>query len=265
MLYLDNTILTVGEAYTDHSGLFYPDKNNKYNGYYGYSAPFEQLVSDHSVTGAHVMSGVYVNASFTQNNVHINHYNGQVFFDSDQGSAKISGNYSIKDFNVSMTSKAEQELLFETKFHVRPKTSQILTGLAPHQNTYPAIFVKNAGGGNEPWAFGGIDNSVVNTRCVVLSDSNYSLDAACSIMKDTARDAFYIVNSGLPFNALGIPATGTYNYTGLFTGTHDYDMAFIQDVTVTSSIPNLSNNSINSNIYAAFVDFRIETPRMTTS
>jgi hypothetical protein len=262
LLHLDNAMLKKGEAYTNHSSLFYPDATNKYYGYYGYSAPYKQLVSDHSITGANVMSGVYVNSSFTQSNIHINHYNGQVFFNSDQGSAKVSGNYAVKDFNVSMTNKAEQELLFETKFQLRPKTNQTITGLEPNQSTYPAIFVKNMGGENKPWAFGGMDNTVINTRCVVLSDSSYKLDAACSIMKDMGRGSVFLVEpSDLPFNALGLSATGTFNSSGLLAA-HQYDNAYVKSVTITNHIPNLSNNSINTEIHAAFVDFRLETPRM---
>ena len=267
LLYLDNTILKVGEAYTNHSGLFYTDSANKYNGYYGYSAPYKQLVADQSITGATIMSGAYVNSSFTQSNVNINHNNGQVFFNSDQGSAKISGNYSVKDFNINMTNKAEQEILFETKFRIRPKTTQIETGLDPNQNTYPAIYVKNMGGENIPWSFGGMDNTLINARAIVLSDSAFKLDAVCSILKDTARDSVYIIEpSDLPFNALGLSATGAgFNYTGMLTGAHGYDNAYIKEVTITNNIPQLSNNNINSEIQAAFVDFKLETPRMGTS
>ena len=263
LLYLDNTILTVGEAYTNHSSLFYPDATNKYQGYYGYSAPFKQLVSDQSIAGANIMSGIYVDGAFTTSNVHVNHYNGQVFFNSSQGSSKISGNYAVKDFNINMTSRAETELLFETKFALRPKTSQTLSGLDPNTNTYPAIYVKNLGGTNEPFAFGGTENTIVNTRAVVLSDSAYSLDAVCSIMKDTKQDYFKVYETGtLPFNALGIPATGNYNYNSLGA---NIGGAYIKDVTITTNIPSMSNDSSNPAIYPAFVDFRSEFIRTTTS
>ena len=263
LLYMDNTILRVGDAYTNHSGLFYPDASNKYSGYYGYSAPFKQLVSDQSITGATVMSGAYVADSFTTGNVHINHYNGQVFFNSSQGSNKVSGNYAIKDFNINMTSKPESDILFETKFKLRPKTNQTLTGLEPNQNTYPAIFVKNVGGVNDPFAFGGTENTKVKTRAVVLADSIYSLDAVCSILKDTARDYFKVVEQeDLPFNALGMPAASGYNYTGVATGAQG---VYIKDVTVSSNIPKYSDSSINSEVYPAFVDFELETIRAGTS
>tara|TARA_Y100001973_G_scaffold104866_1_gene176002 strand:- start:1540 stop:2367 length:828 start_codon:yes stop_codon:yes gene_type:complete len=262
LLYLDNTILRVGEAYTNHSSLFYPDATNKFNGYYGYSAPFKQLVSDQSITGATVMSGAYVNSSFTTSNVHLNHYNGQVYFDSDQGSAKISGNYSVKDFNINMTSKPEHELLFETKLSLRPKTTQTITGLKPEQNTYPAIYVKNMGGTNAPFAFGGMENTKVNVRCVVLADSVYKQDAVCSILKDVTRDSFKIIEqTSLPFNALGMPATTGYNYTNLAA----VDYSYIKDTTITNNIPSFSKTVDNPEVYPAFVDFHLEVPRMTTS
>ena len=262
LLYVDNRVLKVGEAFTNHSGLFYPDATNKYSGYYGYSAPFKQLVSDTSISDATVMSGVYVDSAYTTSNVHVNHYNGQVFFNSDQGSSKISGNYSIKDFNVNMTSKPETELLFETKFNLRPKTNQVLTGLDPNSNTYPAIYIKNMGGTNEPFAFGGTENSVVNTRAVVLADSAYSLDAVCSIMKDSKGDYFNVFNTGaLPFNALGIEASTPYNYTGL----SNMGGAYIKDVNITSSIPKFSDSSSNSDVYSSFIDFRCEYIRTAAS
>ena len=267
LLYLDNTILRVGEAYTDHSGLFYPDRKDLNYGYYGYSSPFKQLVNDQSITGAQILSGVYVDSTLTTSGVNVNHYNGQVFFTGDQGSAKISGNYSIKDFNISMTSKPEQDLLFETKFKLRPKTDQTITGLEPYQDTFPAIYVKNMGGVNEPFAFGGMANTIVKARAIVIADSAYKLDAVASILKDTARDFFRIIEpSGLPFNALGLSATGAgYDYTGVTDSSNGYDGAYIKDVRVTSNIPRMSDDSINTEIYPAFVDFRLETPRATTS
>ena len=78
LLYVDNKICTKGEAFTNHSGLFYPDANNKYQGYYSYSSPFNHLVNDRSVPGASVMSGVYVGSTFTTGQagaLYVNHYN----------------------------------------------------------------------------------------------------------------------------------------------------------------------------------------------
>jgi hypothetical protein len=260
LLYVDNKICTKGEAYTNYSGLFYPS-TNKYQNYYTYSSPFKQLVNDRSIPGADVLSGVYVGSTFTTGQsgpLYINHYNGQVHFDSTQGSNKVSGNYSIKDFSVSMTSKSEGELLFETKYKLRPKVKQVITGLNPDQETYPIIYLKNMGGKNEPIAFGGMDNTVTNVRAVILADSAYKLDAACSILKDSSKDSFRIIKqSDLPFGALGLHPTGSFNYTGL-NGSSSGNHIYIKETNVTNNIPKITQNTQGTDIHAGFIDFRLE-------
>ena len=64
LLYIDNKILTKGEAYTNiTSGSVYPI-SNQYNGIHTYATPFKQLVSDTSIVGANVLSGVFQNGLF---------------------------------------------------------------------------------------------------------------------------------------------------------------------------------------------------------
>ena len=268
LLYVDNKVCTKGEAYTNHSGLFYPNSNNKYQGYYSYSAPFKQLVNDRSVPSATILSGVYVESTFTTGQsgpLYVNHYNGQVHFNSSQGSNKISGNYSIKDFGVAMTSKSESEILFETKYKIKPKTTQTVTGLGTSQQTYPIIYLKNMGGRNEPFAFGGMDTTITKVRAVILSDSAYKLDAACSILKDCARDGFRIIKqTNLPFTALGLHPTGSYSYTGL-NGASTEPNIYIKETIVTNNIPKITEGKGSSDIYAGFVDFSLENPRLTRS
>ena len=115
--------------------------------------------------------------------------NGRAILNSSFGMEKttISGSYAVKDFNVYLTSKAEQELLFEDKIDLRPATTQTETGLAPNVSTYPAVFIKNNGGQNDPFAFGGEDVTKTNVRAIVLADSQFNLDALCSIFKDQGR------------------------------------------------------------------------------
>ena len=53
----------------------------------------------------------------------------------------------------------EEEILFESKYHVKPKTHQDTTGLAPDSQTFPAVFVKNVSSENVPFSFGGTDQT----------------------------------------------------------------------------------------------------------
>ena len=58
-----------------------------------------------------------------------------------------------------------------------------------------AIFLKNIGSKNEPFAFGGIDDTRFSVRAVILSDNAFNLDAVCSILKDCARDIVPIIEN----------------------------------------------------------------------
>ena len=260
MLFVDHHLLERGEAFTNHSSYFYPT-SNLYNGYYTYSAPFKQMVSDDSIAGAQVIKNLKVNGasvSVGNNNLHgINHYKGQVYFTSDQGNAVISGDYAVKDFNVYLTNDPEQKLLFETKYQLVPKFPQQLSGLAPDAQPYPAIFIKNMGGLNEAFAFGGIDNTITNVRLVVMADSSFKLDAACGILKDL-KNSYIPIAEDLPFDAMGSYTGINYNYNALTTtnGPTIWD-ARVSKVTLTEEFEKLKN----SDVFSAFVDFELQTMR----
>ena len=154
-LWFDNKLTRQGEAFENHSSQFYPS-DNLYQDYYTYAAPFKQLVSDHSIAGASIMSGVYVQSgagfafitSGTNNFSGINYNEGQLYFSSPQ-TGMVSGDYSIKEFSIHLTDQDEGHLLFETKYHRRPKTFETPTGLPVNSLTYPAVFIKQETSENE--------------------------------------------------------------------------------------------------------------------
>lgn len=262
MMWMDNKILTKGEAYQNFSSLFYPI-TNIYNGFYSYGLPFKQIVCDNSVAGANILSGVYVNGSFKNlgqsNLTGISPYNGQVYFTTNQSTNTISGNYAVKDFNLYLTSKPEEELLFESQYQVRPKTSQTPTGLAIEAITYPCIFLKNNGGINEPFAFGGEDNTEMKVRAIVLADNTFTLDAVCGILRDTARDYVPLIYNS-PFNTFGGLNNGYYNYNTLTQNINiSNDGFYISDVAVSKIFANL--NIKNNQVFPAFVDFTLNNIR----
>ena len=276
MLFLDNEIQKKGEAWANHTGVFYPT-DNLYYGYYAYSSPYKQFVMDAGISGGapsnnkpHVVTGVYVNDSFKKvgdggGPTYIDHMQGAVYFSSDQSDNTISGNFAVKDFNFFITSESEEELLFETKFDVRPKINESVTGLSPTKQTYPAVFIKNNGGRNEPWALGGTDVTKINARAIILSDSAFSLDAACAIMKETTRKYVPVISdNNLPFNALGVAKDGSIDYDKHMTpGIVDAGSGmYVQDVSVSKIIANRGDfNNLNPDVFSAFVDFDLELPR----
>ena len=142
LLFIDNKICKKGKAFTNHGSYFY-SVEDQVEGAYSHSAPFKKLVVDTSLeaVGADVMTGVFLGVfgevyppfgtstdPANQNSgpypYTINHYQGQVTFDTDHKLA-ISGDYSVKDFNIYLTSLAEEQLLFETKFTLRERINRI--------------------------------------------------------------------------------------------------------------------------------------------
>jgi len=268
LLWLDNKILTKGQAYTNHGSSFYP-VNSMYYGYYTYGAPFKQMVIDCSISGAKIISGVYLNNNFIkvgQSGLSgINAQEGQLYFSQQifNPETSLSGHYAVKDFNIYLTSKPEENILFETAYQINPRTYQNPTGLPVGAETYPVIYLKYQGGKNKPLAFGGLDQTIGNIRAIILADSVYNLDAVTSIMRDTVRQLVPLIYPNeMPFNSLGsVSLTGKcFDYLDYTKDkVSDSDYAYINDVTVTKTDARLMNatNSLNRNVYSAFVDFEL--------
>jgi hypothetical protein len=262
IMWIDHQLLNKGEAFQNYNSQFYPI-TNIYNGFYSYGLPFKQVVSDSSISGANLLSGVYVNNSFIKVGqsglTGINPNQGQVYFTGSQAGKTLSGAYAVKDFNIYLTNQPEEELLFETEYKVKPKTSQTATGLAIEAITYPCIFLKNNGGVNEPFALGGQDDTILEVRAVVLADNMFNLDAVCSILKDTARCYVPLITNS-PYNNFGSVQSGYYNYNSLIANINvSNDAFYISDVTVSKIFANL--NAKNSQVFPAFIDFTLSNIR----
>ena len=260
--WMDHTVLKRGEAFNNFSSQFYPI-TNIYNGFYSYGLPFKQVVCDSSITGANLLSGVYVNNTLIKvgqgNLTGINPNNGQVYFTTNQSGNTLSGVYSVKDFNIYLTNQPEEELLFETDYNVRPKTTQVATGLAINSMTYPCIFLKNNGGLNEPFALGGQDDTIIEVRAIVLADNMFNLDAICGILKDTARCYVPLIRNN-PYNNFGSLNSGYYNYDSLISNIDPSNDAFyIKEVNVSKIFATLKPK--NTQVFPAFVDFTLSNIR----
>lgn len=266
LFWLDNKLLSKGEAFTNYGSYFYPI-NTLYFGYYSYGAPFKQMVIDESISGATIISGVYLNGNFItigQSGLSgINSSQGQLYFSNPipNASTSLSGNYAVKDFNIYLTSETEEDLLFETQFQLNPKTFQNPTGLPINAETYPVIYLKYQGGDNEPLAFGGLDKTNINVRAIVLSDNIFKLDAVTSIFRDTNRTLVPIIyDNEMPFNSLGSCTGHCFNYNELTQNkVVDNDYLYIDNVSVSKVDSRLTNsyNKLNPNVFTAFIDFEL--------
>jgi hypothetical protein len=274
-LWFDHELLTRGEAFTNHGSRLY-NVDNLYQGYHTYGSPFRQFVADCSIPNATVMSGVYVDNVFKKRAesqfTGINYGQGQVYFTEEQGaSSVISGNYSVKDFNIFLTNETEEKLLFETQYQLTNKTNLNPTGLPPGTKSYPAVFLKNNGSQNGPFSFDGQDRTDFNVRAVALSDSQFKLDAISSIFRDQARSYVPVFTAAeQPFSSIGdfASAPTCFDYAAESAGKIGTENdIFIKDVSVTKigglSYSQLTN--LNPNVYSAVIDFDLEDIRIPRS
>ena len=279
LLWFDHTLLKDGEAFTDTSSWFYPVEN-LHNNLYTYGAPYKQFVSDHSVTGTGVAfanktvqipTGIYLDGvqlgTGTSGFSGINYEQGQVYFGTQitTPETRLSGDYAIKDFNVYLTNEPEEKLLFETKFNLRPKTSETPTGLASNSITYPAIFLRYNGSHNEPLALGGFDMTTINLRAVVLADNQFNLDAVCSIFRDKVRSYFTLLGTGdMPYNTLGDYKSGVpWSYTGVTVNFEENNYIYIENVGFSkfSRYVNIKVYNLNPDVFNGVIDFEVTKPR----
>jgi hypothetical protein len=270
--WIEHTLLEKGEAFSNSSGFFY-DVKDVYNGYYTYSLPYQPIVADASITGATIMTGVYLDGTLITTGQsgleYINYEKGQLYFSNEisNSSSRLSGNFSIADFNVKITSAPEEELLFETKHELKSKTNQLnVTGLNPNSTTFPIIYIQDFGGRTDPFAFGGTDKEMINVRMIVFADSQFNADAVGSIFKDKTRTIVPLLTTAaeMPFNVFGDYSNGVYNYKALTTGRHTMtDSFWIEHVDV-SNLPGSAYSEIrklNPHVFVKLIDIFLESVR----
>jgi hypothetical protein len=265
LLFLDNKVGVKGVAYENVSTLFYLTTSPLSN-YATYSAPYKQILADQSV-GGRLLTGIYLNNIFIRTGTSglyaINYDEGQLHFsNSIPTTSTISGNYSIKDFNFYITDQTDDEILFETKYSPRPKTTQQMSGLGDNQITYPCIFLNAVENYNSPYELGGTELTTIRVQATILSDSRYKLDAVKSILADTARIEVPLLNNNeYPFDSYGNYVSGIiYNYTGLVRNKiPTADSIFIDDVKVGRFNSSFLSEfrKINPCIYPGFAHFNL--------
>jgi hypothetical protein len=275
-LFIDHEMLDRGNAYVNiTSGKLYNTSDPHFPDKTIYSSPYRQFVSDSSILGANIPSGVYINNTFTprgSGNLRIDYDLGRGIFDSSISKSlpSVSCSYAYKEYNVYYAESQDESLIFDAKYPVRPTDLAGNTNTDPleySELTYPCIFIKTQYTENVPFSFGGLDESEVDIRCIFLADSPYLLDAGISIASDMGRKYFPILYPvDMPFNIYGDYKYSNFNYLNL-CGNYSKTgilMALVESVKISKFAPS-ANKLIGQNTYGAFADFTvrcIRTPRI---
>jgi hypothetical protein len=267
-LWLDHEVLSRGEAFINYSGKLYTSPDPNFPNMQVYGAPFRQWVYDSSITNANVPSGIFVNGNYVargESGLNIDFNKGRAII-SGLTSTNVTATYSFKEYNIYYTDEREEKLLFEKAYNITPKVTQITGALGYLDAPYPCIFIKHRMGENIPFAFGGEDSTQTMIRCIVLASNSFSLDGLISILSDSARKVFPVLNpNDFPFNYFGDFKIGNdFNYVNLCNNQPQSSLVYIDRVTV-SKLDEIDNAKINKKCVGALIDFElsdIRTPRV---
>ena len=274
LLWFDNKLLDKGEAYQNTTGRFY-SVSEDFAGYETYASSYSQIVADSSITGATIPTGLYVGSNDNLVNVGeggatglyaIDYNNGRSYWSGDN-SDPITGSFAIKDFNTFLTSRTEDELLFQTQYTNRNQISSVVpTGLEPDTKTYPVVYLKANGTYNDPFALGGQDTTWVKARAIVIADSQFDIDAIGSLFRDQVKTEIALFEeSDMPFNAFGYFRTNNeFNYTDIASTKGYANRMFIEEVNVSRFDRVLENEvrKFNTNVYSTLIDFELSNVRL---
>lgn len=225
MLMVDHEIQSQGQAFVNSSGLFWPD-TNRFAGLYTYTCSYKQLCNDTSISGANIMSGVYVNNVYTPVGsgklVSINHYDGSVNFSSPI-STRISGNFAVKEFSVYLSDQPDYKVVLEGKYHSNPKYAQAATGIPQEVKSMPAIIIVPKEQEAKPLGFQGLDDNYLRLRAIIVCENAFQRVAVSNILKNFRLKNVPIFNSP-PFDYLGNMTGINYNYSSLtfFSGSFPF-------------------------------------------
>jgi hypothetical protein len=266
-------MLTKGQAYTNTTGKFYYYEDERIPSTYKiFGSPYKQWVSDYSISGATIPSGVFINGAFsgrvtgadnsTSTRI-LDFENGRALISGASTGAAVTGAFAVKDFNVYYSNETEEDLLVENKFIPQSQIGTDLTKtyIQPYDQVVPAIYICNASFENKPFAFGGMDQTTTNLNALVIAENTYQLDGVLSIFADSRNES--IVNvpfSDYPYTEYGDLKSGYYNYQSLKAQYQNNNKYFIEKVR-TSKLGDKPRKSLVNDLYVGFIDFNVSIMR----
>jgi hypothetical protein len=282
-LWFDDRVVRYGEAVeSDISQTFYYSENSVDlpSDKVAYYSPDRQFVS----LGHDVPSGVYIKGGdfgddyvFTEQQPNtsiglmIDNDQGRVIMNSSVGTGlSISGNFSRKTLNTYITNESEEELLLNTDFLLADQDDQTflesITGFSSLNYTLPAAFISYNSSVNNPFAFGGMQDTRSNIRTVVIANDNYVLDSALSLFRDSTETCVPILDyAEFPYGEYFHLKKNPYLYETIYQQKMDVkaQYAFIEKINV-SKLYDTSSSALNlpRNMRIGFIDFTLSTPRM---
>lgn len=264
-LWFDNYLLTKGQAYTNTTGTFYYYDDDRLDSRYKvFGSSYKQWVNDSSITGAIIPSGVYVNNSFLgrSNGVSLDFENGRALISGVNKNSSVTGSFSVKDFNIYFSNETEEDIIVENKYEINSRNLNFKQSyIMPYDQVVPAIFLSTEGVENRGFAFGGMEETTIRAKAVVLAENSFQLDGVLSIFADSRNEVFAsIPMSSHPINEIGDLKNSIYSYNELKNQFFDNQNFYINNAS-TSKLTDKARKSLANDLYVGFIDFEIQQHR----
>lgn len=263
-LWSENQLLNNGEAFINNNSKLYYTPDERLGSKIAYASPFKQWVYDSGVNNGIVLqnvSGDFGSIERGQSGMMVDYENGRVLFDSAVGTGlNISGNYSIKEFNFYQSNETDEYIIISDKYYFNPRYQDLpCSGIPPYSMTTPAVIITNNKIINEPFAFGGMDDTKVGVSMIVMAESMFQINAINSFFVDKKYKYFPLLDLRLdPINEYGDLKSG-YNYNELIKP-YDVPGNLVQIENVTST--KMSDKvKTNYKLFLGEIEFELSFPR----
>ena len=258
LLWFENYFFKKSEAYSIRTGLFtnYEDLRLP-SGYSSFGSVYKQMIYDSSLPNVYVPSGVYVNGTFApvQKNVNIFDFENGRFIGRGIGTGSlVSGSFTVKDINIYYTNDTEENIVLNVQEKINQSVSNIHTAYyQPYEQKIPAIYLSNDSMTNQPFAFGGMNETITQARATVIANNSYEVDTILSIFSDSYNENFALTDyDSHPHNEYGGLKTGYFSYNDI-NATYSKDV-FVKKVVATKMSDKLRQNLLKD-LYIGFIDF----------
>lgn len=265
-LWFDNYLIRKGKAFSNQSEKFYHYADDRLDPRFEtFGSPYKQWVTDSSISGATIPTGIFINGVQKNRNdgIIFDFDNGRILSSGISQNDNVSGSFAVKDFNIYFTNETEEDLLIDRKFVANPRVySPVKNYINPYDAVIPAIFLSSSTITNDPFSFGGEDTTKILMKAVVLAENSYQLEGALSIFADSKQEVFASIPfSGHPITEYGDLKNASYSYESLKSQYQSKSQLFFINDVDTSKLSDKSAKSLTNDLYVGFIDFEIHQQR----
>jgi len=258
-LWFDNYLLRKGEAFSNKTGkLYYYEDSRLPQSFQVFGSPFKQWVTDSSISGVNIPSGFM--GYDRDDDLIFDFENGRIIETGSNFATgqNLTGEFAVKDFNIYLSNETEEDIILENKYKINSRYEDPPFAIDPYDKVVPAVFINIESMQNEPFSFGGEDQSQISIKSVVLAENHYQLDGILSIFADSRHENIVQVDfDDYPITEYGDLKNQNFNYENLKNQKIGNTAEFYVENVITSKLSEKARQQVAGDLIVGFIDFDI--------